>query len=217
LRVLAAGLALWAVPLAALAALAGAPAVLADLYLFFTRAAFVTFGGAYAVLAYVAQAAVGDFGWLSPAAMIDGLALAETTPGPLIMVLQFVGFQAGWNQPGALSPLSAATAGALLTTWATFLPSFVFILIGAPWIERLRANRALAAALAGVTAAVVGVILNLAVVFGRAALLPGGALDPFALALAAAALVVLLRGWAGPVALVLAGLGLGLLRALAGI
>jgi len=216
LRVLAAGAALWAAPLAALALLAGAPAVLTDLYLFFTRAAFVTFGGAYAVLAYVAQVAVGDFGWLSPAAMIDGLALAETTPGPLIMVLQFVGFQAGWSHPGALSPLAAASAGALLTTWTTFLPSFVFILLGAPWVERLRGQRGLAAALAGVTAAIVGVILNLAVLFGRAALLPGGAPDPFALALAVAALVVLLRGWAGPAGLVLAGLGLGLLRALAG-
>ncbi|KAB2964717.1 MAG: chromate transporter, partial [Thermoanaerobaculia bacterium] len=217
LRVLAAALALWAAPLAALAALASEPAVLADLYLFFTRAAFVTFGGAYAVLAYVARVAVGGFGWLSPVAMIDGLALAETTPGPLVMVLQFVGFQAGWSQPGSWSPLAAATAGALLTTWATFLPSFVFILVGAPWIEKLRGNRALAAALAGVTAAVVGVILDLAVVFGRASLLPGGFPDPFALALAVAALVALLRGWGGPGALVLAGLGLGLLRAWSGL
>jgi chromate transporter len=149
--------------------------------------------------------------------MIAGLGLAETTPGPLIMVLQFVGFQAGWSRPGALPPLAAASAGALLTTWATFLPSFVFILVGAPWVERLRGHRGLAAALAGVTAAVVGVILNLAIVFGRASLLPAGALDSFALALAAAALAALMRGWAGPAALVLAGLGLGLLRALAGV
>ena len=213
---LTAGLALWAAPLAALAALAGPPAVLADLYAFFSRAAFVTFGGAYAVLAYVAQVAVDGFGWLPAKAMIDGLALAETTPGPLIMVLQFVGFQAGWNRPGGWSPLAAATAGSLLTTWATFLPSFVFILLGAPWIEKLRGSRALAAALAGVTAAVVGVILNLAVVLGREALAPHGAPDPLAIVLAAAALLVLARGWAGPGVLVLAGLAAGVLRALAG-
>jgi chromate transporter len=192
-RPLAAGAALWTAGLALVALARPAVPVLADLYGFFTRAAFVTFGGAYAVLAYVAQVAVGRFGWLSPAAMLDGLALAETTPGPLIIVLEFVGFQAGWNHPGTWTPLAAATAGALATAWVTFLPSFVFILVGAPYVERLRGRRWLAGALAGVTAAVVGVILHLGWTFGRQVLLGGGRPDPVATAIAAAALLALVR------------------------
>jgi chromate transport protein ChrA len=177
--------------------------VLGDLYRFFTQAAFVTFGGAYAVLAYVAQVAVDGYHWLRPGAMLAGLGLAETTPGPLIMVLQFVGFQAGWNHPGSWPPLAAATAGALVTTWVTFLPSIFFILLGAPFVEQLRGVRWLAAALAGVTAAVVGVILNLAVLFGRAAFFPGGAPDGLAILAAGVALAALARWRLGPGWLVL--------------
>jgi chromate transporter len=214
LRILAVALALWALPLGLALALGGTP-VLGDLYLFFTRAAFVTFGGAYAVLAYVAQVAVERFGWLGRAQMVHGLALAETTPGPLIMVLQFVGFLAAWRHPGALSPLAAATLGALLTTWATFLPSVTFILLGAPWVERLRRSRAASSALAGVTAAVVGVILHLALVFGRAVLAPAGAPDLPGAAIAAVALVALARFRLEAAWLVAAGALLGLARAVA--
>jgi chromate transporter len=142
--------------------------------LFFSKAAVVTFGGAYAVLPYVAQQAVDTFGWLGPGQMMDGLGLAETTPGPLIMVLQFVGFMGGWNKPGLLPPLLAGTLGALITTWVTFVPCFLWILLGAPHIEQLRGNAKLNAALSAVTAAVVGVILNLAVWFGLHTLFPAG-------------------------------------------
>jgi chromate transporter len=128
--------------------------------------AIVTFGGAYAVLAYVAQAAVDQFGWLRPGEMLDGLGMAETTPGPLIMVTQFVGFLAGYREPGSMSPIMAATLGAILTTWVTFLPSFLWIFAGAPFIEKMRGNVALEGAMSAITAAVVGVILNLAVWFG---------------------------------------------------
>jgi len=184
---------LWLAPFVLVTLAAGSVPVLRQLDLFFTGAAFVTFGGAYAVLAYVAQIAVERFTWLSHAQMIDGLALAETTPGPLIMVTQFVGFLAGWNHPGSLPPLAAATLGALVTTWVTFLPCFAFVLVGAPYIERLRGRRGLAAALAGVTAAVVGVVLNLALLFGRSALAADGRIDLFAVSLALAALVALVR------------------------
>jgi chromate transporter len=127
--------------------------------------AVVTFGGAYAVLAYVAQQAVENFGWLSPGEMLDGLGMAETTPGPLIMVLQFVGFMAAFRDPGTLSPMLAGTLGGLLATYVTFTPCFLWIFLGAPFVETLRGNKALAAALSAITAAVVGVILNLAVWF----------------------------------------------------
>jgi len=125
----------------------------------------VTFGGAYAVLAYVAQQAVEHYGWLKPGEMLDGLGMAETTPGPLIMVLQFVGFMAAFRDPGALSPMLAGTLGGLLATWVTFAPCFLWIFLGAPFIEHLRGNKALSGALSAITAAVVGVILNLAVWF----------------------------------------------------
>jgi chromate transporter len=134
--------------------------------LFFSQAAVVTFGGAYAVLAWVAQQAVENFGWLRPGQMVDGLALAETTPGPLILVLEFVGFLAAARQPGAWHPLLAGTLGAAVALWATFAPCFLWIFAGAPWVESLRGNRRLSSALRGITAAVVGVIANLSVWFG---------------------------------------------------
>ena len=127
--------------------------------------AVVTFGGAYAVLAYVAQGAVEQYGWLKPGEMLDGLGMAETTPGPLIMVLQFVGFMAAYRDPGSLSPLTAATLGGLLTTWVTFVPCFLWIFLGAPFVEVLRGNKALNGAMSAITAAVVGVVLNLAIWF----------------------------------------------------
>ncbi|OYY80026.1 MAG: chromate transporter, partial [Rhizobiales bacterium 35-66-30] len=132
---------------------------------FFSAMAVVTFGGAYAVLAYVAQAAVETFGWLAPGEMMDGLGLAETTPGPLVMVLQFVGFLAAFRAPGSLDPLLAGCLGALLTTWVTFAPCFLWIFLGAPYVEALRSNRAISAALSAITAAVVGVVMNLALWF----------------------------------------------------
>ncbi|RKE85986.1 chromate efflux transporter [Rhizobium sp. AG855] len=132
---------------------------------FFSRMALVTFGGAYAVLAYVAQVAVDHYAWLKPGEMLDGLALAETTPGPLVLVLSYVGFLAGFRESGALHPLVGGLLGGLLAAWATFIPSFIWIFAGAPYIERLRGNRLLSAALSAITAAVVGVILNLAVWF----------------------------------------------------
>lgn len=158
-----AALALWLVPVAAL--VAAGSGVFADIAVFFSKMAVVTFGGAYAVLAYVAQEAVGTYGWLEPGEMLDGLGMAETTPGPLIMVLQFVGFMAAFREAGWGSALAAGTLGGLLATWVTFAPCFAWIFLGAPFMERLRANRALSAALSAVTAAVVGVILNLAIWF----------------------------------------------------
>ncbi len=170
----------------------------------------VTFGGAYAVLPYVAQRAVEDFGWLSPGAMMDGLGLAETTPGPLIMVLQFVGFLGGWNQPGNLSPLGAA-----ITTWTTFVPCFLWIFLGAPHIERLRGNKPLGAALSAITAAVVGVILNLAVWFGLHVLFPRPhVFDWFALGLGAVALAGMVKWQWGVIPVVLGGGVAGWLRML---
>jgi chromate transporter len=165
LRVLAVCVPLWALPFAACAVLRDAPAVLWDESLFFSKMAVVTFGGAYAVLAYVAQQAVQMFGWLRPGEMLDGLGLAETTPGPLIMVTQFVGFLGAYRHPGALSPLMAAVLGSLVTVWVTFVPCFLWIFLGAPYIEALRGSRVLQAALSAITAAVVGVILNLSVWF----------------------------------------------------
>lgn len=156
-------LALWLLPLAV--ALAVGQGAFSAIGLFFSKMALVTFGGAYAVLAYVAQQAVEVYGWLSPGEMLDGLGLAETTPGPLILVNQFVGFLAGFRDPGGLNPWLGGVLGATLTVWVTFLPSFLWIFLGAPYLEALRANRALAGALAAITASVVGVILNLAVWF----------------------------------------------------
>ena len=196
IRTIIVGLILWALPLAALVAWRGRGSLHVEEYRFFTVAAFVTFGGAYAVLAYVIQAASGFYGWLTHAQAVDGLALAETTPGPLIMVLQFIGFMAGWNHPDGMSQTASAILGALITTYTTFLPCFFFIFLGAPYIEVLRGNQSLTGALSGITAAVVGVILNLALVFGAAVIWPhglAGATNWFAILLSVAAFIALYR------------------------
>jgi chromate transporter len=164
-RVAACWLTLWLTPVIGLLIMFGPQDVFSQIALFFSKMAMVTFGGAYAVLAYVAQEAVQHYGWLTPTEMLDGLGMAETTPGPLIMVLQFVGFMAAFRHPGSLSPLLAGTLGGLLATWVTFTPCFLWIFVGAPYIEKLRNVAGLNAALSAVTAAVVGVILNLAIWF----------------------------------------------------
>ncbi|HUE82221.1 MAG TPA: chromate efflux transporter [Pyrinomonadaceae bacterium] len=214
LKILAVGLALWVLPLMLLIAWRGWGSLHAQEYRFFTQAALVTFGGAYAVLAYVTQAAADAFGWITKTQAVDGLALAETTPGPLIMVLQFVGFMAGWNNPEGMSQTASAVTGALVTTYVTFLPGFLFIFLGAPYIEILRGNKNLTGALSGVTAAVVGVILNLALVFGTAVIFPDGVTDNvnwFAAAMSTGAFVALYRFKAEVLWVVLAGgvIGLG--------
>ncbi len=199
---------LWVVPLIVIGLWLGRQHTLFREGIFFSKAAVVTFGGAYAVLPYVAQQALFHYGWLKPGQMMDGLGLAETTPGPLIMVLQFVGFMGGWQHPLGLSPLVAATIGALLTTWVTFTPCFLWIFIGAPYIERLRGNVKLTTALSAITAAVVGVVLNLAVWFALSALFPDHAhLDWFALGLALVALFGMLK-WNWDVIPVVLGSGL---------
>lgn len=230
LRVLVLGLLAWGVPLAAVALLTGVDSVFTQQGLFFSGSALVTFGGAYAVLAYVAQQAVQTYAWVTPGEMTRGLALAETTPGPLIMVVQFVAFLGAYRNPGDLDPWAAALLGALLTTWVTFVPSFLFIFLGAPYVERLRGNRSLSAALTAITAAVVGVIANLAVYFTTHTLFAGSStwtagplhldvpdvatLQPAALGIAVLAAVLLfVVRWSvlrtlGVCALV--GLGLGL-------
>ena len=207
LRIAGIFLALWLGTILAALAIAGPESVYTQASLFFSKLAVVTFGGAYAVLGYMAQQAVELYGWLAPGEMLDGLGLAETTPGPLILVVQFVAFLGAYRDPGSLSPIAGGTLGLLLATWVTFLPCFLWIFLGAPWVERLRAHRGLAAALRGITAAVVGVILNLAIWFGLHVLFtevsrPGdgafgpplpvlGSLDMVALGLAAVALLSL--------------------------
>src|SRR6202043_3270393 len=202
-------LVLWLVPVVALLMSLGTSNVFSQIAIFFSKMALVTFGGAYAVLAYVAQQAVEHYGWLRPGEMLDGLGMAETTPGPLIMVTQFVGFMAAFRDPGTLNPIVAGTLGGLLTTWVTFTPCFLWIFLGAPFIESIRGNRALAGALSAITAAVVGVILNLAVWFaihtvfretmavrayGLAFDAPvSGSVDLRALALSLAAIVAIFR------------------------
>jgi len=204
---------LWWLPILALGAWLGWSGTGFQQGVFFSKASLVTFGGAYAVLPYVAQQAVEHYGWLSHPQMMSGLALAETTPGPLIMVLQFVGFVGGWQHPGELSPLMGATLGALITTWATFVPCFLFVFLGAPHVEKLRDQPRLGAALTGITAAVVGVILNLGVNFSMKALWPraDGKLDVFIAVVAVVAFVAMQRFKIGlmPVIGVCALLGLG--------
>jgi chromate transporter len=165
LRVSLVWLALWLAPVAAILIGLGPANTFSQIALFFSKMAMVTFGGAYAVLAYVAQQAVEHYHWLKPQEMLDGLGMAETTPGPLIMVLQFVGFMAAYRDPGTLSPLVAGACGGLLATWVTFTPCFLWIFAGAPYIEQLRGNKGLSGALGAITAAVVGVILNLSIWF----------------------------------------------------
>jgi chromate transporter len=164
-KALVVGLVVWIVPLVLLTRASWAPPVLSEQAVFFSKAALVTFGGAYAVLAYINVAAI-SYGWLLPGQMATGLGLAESTPGPLIMVTEFIGFMGAYQQPGTLSPAVAGALGALVVTWATFAPCFLWIFLGAPYVEVLRGNRRLASALSGVTAAVVGVVLNLALVLG---------------------------------------------------
>jgi chromate transporter len=156
---------LWATPIVVLLATLGGSHVFTQIAIFFSKMAVVTFGGAYAVLAYVAQQAVDHHGWLRPGEMLDGLGMAETTPGPLIQVVQFVGFLAAYRQPGALTPWVAGTLAAVITTWVTYVPCFLWIFLGAPYVERLRSSRVLRGALAAITAAIVGVVLNLTVWF----------------------------------------------------
>jgi chromate transporter len=209
LRVAVLWLVLWLTPVLALVLVLDEGHVFSQIAVFFSKMAMVTFGGAYAVLAYVAQQAVETYGWLRPGEMLDGLGMAETTPGPLIMVLQFVGFMAAFRDPGSLSPLVAGTLGGLLATWVTFAPCFLWIFLGAPYIEVLRGNRALSGALSAITAAVVGVILNLAIWFGIHTIFGEvrpfawgpfsfdapvwGSVNPWALLLSAAAIVAMFR------------------------
>lgn len=166
LRVLFTGVALWGLPVLLLFLSLGARHVFTQEAVFFSKMAVVTFGGAYAVLAYMAQQAVERYGWLYPGEMVQGLALAETTPGPLILVLTYVGFLGAHRDPGSLDPILAGMLGGLISTWVTFVPCFLWIFLGAPYIERLRGNPWLTAALNAITAAVVGVILNLSIWFG---------------------------------------------------
>jgi chromate transporter len=219
---------LWIMPTVLLGTFAPHDGAFAAIAGFFSKMALLTFGGAYAVLAWVGQAAVEQYHWLNPTEMLDGLGLAESTPGPLIMVTQYVGFLAAFRHPGSMPPLLAATLGGLLTTWVTFVPCFLWVLTGAPYVERLRANRALTAALSAVTAAVVGVILNLALWFALhfwfAAVadwrvgplhLPRFAwasVDRFAVLLSAAALAAILRFRLGTFAILGGCAAAGLLR-----
>ncbi|MGJ3264082.1 MAG: chromate efflux transporter [Salinarimonas sp.] len=226
-------LALWLVPVAALLLVRGPADTFTQIALFFSQMAMVTFGGAYAVLAYVAQQAVEAYGWLAPGEMLDGLGLAETAPGPLIMVLQYVGFLAAFRDPGTLDPITAGVLGGLLATWVTFAPCFLWIFLGAPWIERLRENKPLAGALSAITAAVVGVILNLALWFAihvlfretvpitalgldvDAPILPS--LDPWAALLSAGALVAVFALKAGILPVLGGAAAAGIVLHLAGI
>jgi chromate transporter len=232
LRVSAIWLALWLVPVIVLFAILGSGNTYADIGWFFSKMAVVTFGGAYAVLAYMAQQAVESYGWLKPGEMLDGLGMAETTPGPLIMVVQFVGFLAAFRHPGTLPPMLAGTLGGLFATWCTFVPCFLWIGLGAPFVERLRNNKPLNGALAGITAAVVGVILNLAIWFAlhtwfresRHVRVAGLSIDvptvatiePWAVALSIAAIIAIFRFKAGMIQTLLACSTAGVLLYLTG-
>ena len=233
LRVSAIWVSLWLVPVIVVIALAGPGNTFSAIGAFFSKMAVVTFGGAYAVLAYMAQQAVETYGWLKPGEMLDGLGMAETTPGPLIMVVQFVGFMAAYRHPGTLPPLLAAPLGGLLATWCTFVPCFLWIGLGAPFIERLRDNKPLNGALAGVTAAVVGVILNLAIwfalhtIFAETFRVKGfglsfdapviASVNTWALALSVAAAIAIFRFKAGMIWTLLASSIAGVLLHLAGV
>ena len=207
----------WALPLTLAGLFLGSQHTVFREGIFFSKAAVVTFGGAYAVLPYVSQQAVEHYHWLAAPQMLDGLGLAETTPGPLIMVLQFVGFLGAWNHPGNLPPLVSATLGALVTTWTTFVPCFLWVFLGAPYIEKLRGQKQLTAALSTVTAAIVGVILNLAVWFGVHVIFPPtGNVDWFALVVCAVVFFGMLR-WKWNIVPVVLGSGLlGLIYTLVG-
>ena len=215
LRVSAIWLGLWLVPVVTIIAVLGTGQTFSQIGIFFSKMAVVTFGGAYAVLAYMAQQAVETYGWLKPGEMLDGLGMAETTPGPLIMVVQFVGFLAAYRDPGILPPMLAGTLGGLLATWTTFVPCFLWIGLGAPFVEKLRDHKPLNGALAGITAAVVGVILNLAIWFALHTIFretfpvrgfgvrfdaPAlASVNPWALLLSVAAIVAIFRFKAGTI------------------
>jgi chromate transporter len=232
IRVITLGLVVWLVPLALVVATAGRDSLLAQEAVFFAWMSLVTFGGAYAVLAYVNQAAVSRFGWLSSSEMAVGLSLAETTPGPLILTVVFVGFVAAYRSPGSLDPVAAGLAGALVTAWATFVPSFLWIFLGAPSVERLRGNRRLASGLSAITAAVVGVVANLGLVFAVSVLFDAteavrvlgheiampvpGSVDPVALAVSVATFLAMWRLRVNVVWVVLAAGAAGWLRSLVG-
>ncbi len=205
-RTAAVWLAIWLVPVAVLHAMLGRDHVMSRISAFFSQAAVVTFGGAYAVLAYIGQQAVERYGWLRPGELLDGLGMAETTPGPLIMVTEFVGFLAAYRDPGALHPLVSGVLGATLTTWVTFAPCFLWIFVLAPWVEALRGRAVLAAALSAITAAVVGVIAHLAVWLAVRTLL-----DPVSIAIAAGAAVALLWLRRGMLEVLGAAMAVGLL------
>jgi chromate transporter len=233
LRISALWLALWLLPVIIIGYSLGGSDVFTQIGLFFSKMAVVTFGGAYAVLAYMAQQAVETYGWLKPGEMLDGLGMAETTPGPLIMVVQFVGFLAAYRDAGVLSPMLAGLLGGFLASWCTFVPCFLWIGLGAPFIEKLRDNKPLSGALAGITAAVVGVILNLAIWFAlhtwfREARYVGGfglsfdvpvigAFAPWAFLLSMAAMVAIFRFKAGMISTLLACSAAGVLLHLAGL
>ncbi|MDB5681858.1 MAG: chromate transporter [Sphingomonas bacterium] len=233
IRVALVWLALWLLPVAGLLLVLGPGSVFSQIATFFSTMAMVTFGGAYAVLAYVAQEAVQSYHWLTPGEMLDGLGMAETTPGPLIMVLQFVGFLGAYRHPGLLPPLLAGSLGGLLATWVTFVPCFLWIFLGAPFIERLRGNAALAGALSAITAAVVGVVLNLAVWFALHTLFHAvtpvalgplrfdmpvpSSLDPWALMLSAGAMVAMFRFHTGVIVTLAATSALGVVFYAAGL
>ena len=233
LRVSAVWLALWLVPVIAIIATLGSAHTFGEIGVFFSKMAVVTFGGAYAVLAYMAQQAVETYHWLRPGEMLDGLGMAETTPGPLIMVVQFVGFMAAYRNPGSLPPMLAGTLGGLLATWTTFVPCFLWIGLGAPFIERLRNNEPLNGSLAGITAAVVGVILNLAIWFAlhtwfrETVPLQGygfvfdvpvlASVNPWAIGLSAAALVAIFRFKTGVIQTLAACSAAGILLYLSGV
>ncbi|MEM1249932.1 MAG: chromate efflux transporter [Acidobacteriota bacterium] len=221
-RVLALGLAVWWAPILALGAILGTSSIYAREAVFFSQTAMVTFGGAYAVLSYIAQRAVEDFGWLAPGEMLDGLGLAETTPGPLVQVVQFVGFLGAYRNPGALDPIWAGVLGSIVVTWATFAPCFLWIFLGAPYVEWLRGRRGLADALAGVSSAVVGVLVHLALWFAHHTLFADVArwtvleievpvlasIRPVAVVLALACALCLFRlRWGVPATLLLGALG----------
>jgi chromate transporter len=205
IRIAAICLALWLAPLLAIGSWLGWHSTIAHEGIFFSKAALVTFGGAYAVLPYVAQHAVEHYHWLNADQMLHGFGLAETTPGPLIMVLQFVGFMGAWKNPGPLTPLAAATLGSFLTTWVTFAPCFLFILAGAPFVERLIQVKALQSVLSAISAAVVGVMANFALWFAWRAIFPGQQVaqpDFFVLVVGLGAFVALLT-WQSDVMLLI--------------
>ncbi len=233
LRVSGVWLALWLIPVIALLATLGSGNVFSEIAVFFSKMAMVTFGGAYAVLAYVAQQAVENYGWLKPGEMLDGLGMAETTPGPLIMVLQFVGFMAAFRDAGVLPPMLAGTLGGLLATWVTFTPCFLWIFLGAPFIEVLRDNKNINGALSAITAAVVGVVLNLAIWFalhtvfrdvtpvrayGLSFDMPVlGSVNSWALVLSVAAIIAIFRFKVGMITTLLACSAVGVVLHLAGV